>query len=83
MSVESFHCDVCEFAKTFPPSNNKSFKPFDLVHSDVWGPASISNISSAKWFVSFIDDCTRVTWIFLMKDKFEVFQLIVNFYRII
>jgi len=22
----------------------------------------IPNISGAKWFVSFIDDCTRVTW---------------------
>jgi len=83
MLVESFHCDVCELAKhhltTFLPSTNKSSKPFDLVHSDV----RISNISGAKWFVSFIDDCTWVTWIFLMKDKYEVFQMFVNFYRII
>jgi len=49
----------------------------------VWGRAPISNISGAKWFVSFIDDCTRVTWTFLMKDKSEVFQLFVNFYHII
>jgi len=87
MSVHSFHCDVCEFAKhyrtTFLPSTNKSSKPFDLAHSDVWGPAPISNTFGAKWFVFFIDDCTRVTWIFLMKDKSEVFQLFVNFYRII
>ncbi|KAL2320148.1 hypothetical protein Fmac_029117 [Flemingia macrophylla] len=87
VSVESFHCDVCQFAKhhrtTFLPSNHKSSKPFDLVHSDVWGPSSISNISGAKWFVSFIDDCTRVTWIFLMKDKSEVFHLFVNFYRMV
>ncbi|XP_016168907.1 uncharacterized protein LOC107611507 [Arachis ipaensis] len=68
---------------TFSPSNNKSSKPFDLVHSDVWGPSAISNISGAKWFVSFIDDCTRVTWIFLMKDKSEVFYLFENFYQIV
>nr|KYP43794.1 hypothetical protein KK1_034774 [Cajanus cajan] len=55
VSIESFHCDVCQFAKhhrtVFLPRNNKSSKPFDLVHSDVWWPASTSNISGAKWFV--------------------------------
>ncbi|RDX77241.1 hypothetical protein CR513_42668, partial [Mucuna pruriens] len=53
---------------TFSPSNNKSLEPFDLIHSDVWGSAS-NSISRAKWFVSFIDDCTHVTWIFLMKHN--------------
>jgi len=85
--VESFHCDVCQFAKhhwtTFFPSGNKSSKPFDLIHLDVWGPSLIPNILSAKWFVSFIDDYTRVTWIFLMKDKSEVFHLFVNFYKMV
>ena len=64
-SVESFKCDVCQFAKhhraTYSPSNNKSVHPFDLIHSDVWGPASNSSISGAKWFVTFIDDCTHVS----------------------
>ena len=86
MSVESFYCDVCQFAKhhqtAFLLNDNKSSKPFDRIHSDVCGPSPIPNISRAKWFVSFIDDCTQVTWIFLMKDKFEVFHLFVNFYRI-
>jgi len=39
VSVESFHCDVCEFVKhhlpTFFPNSNISSKPFDLIHSDV------------------------------------------------
>jgi len=85
--VESFHCDVCEFSKhhqtTFLPKNDRSSKPFDLIHSDVWGPSPILNTSGAKWFVSFIDDCTQVTRIFLMTNKFEVFHLFVNFYRMV
>jgi hypothetical protein len=68
-SVESFKCDVCELAKhhsvSFPPSVNKSVESFNIIHSDVWGPAPTSNISGAKWFVYFIDDCTRLTWVFL------------------
>jgi len=86
-SVESFKCDVCQIAKhhraTYPSGNTKSVNPFDLVHSDVWGPASSSSISGAKWFVTFIDDCTRVTWIFLMKEKSEVFNLLVRFFHMI
>ncbi|RDX65650.1 hypothetical protein CR513_55679, partial [Mucuna pruriens] len=38
--------------------------PFDLIHSDLWGPTS-NSILWAKWFVSFIDDCIRMTWIFV------------------
>ena len=47
------------------------------------GTYSVANISGAKWFVSFIDDCSRVTWIFFMKDKAEVAQLFQNFYRMV
>ncbi|RDX70558.1 hypothetical protein CR513_50187, partial [Mucuna pruriens] len=85
-SVESFKCDIFQFSKhhraTFSPGNNKSLEPFDLIHSDVWGPAS-NSISGAKWFVSFIDDCTCVTWIFLMKHKYEVCQIFVDFFRLV
>ncbi|RDX81895.1 hypothetical protein CR513_37378, partial [Mucuna pruriens] len=85
-SVESFKCDICQFSKhhraTFSPSNNKSLEPFDLIHSYVWGPAS-NSISRAKWFVSFIDDCTCVTWIFLMKHKYEVCQIFVDFFCLV
>ncbi|RDY04307.1 hypothetical protein CR513_12027, partial [Mucuna pruriens] len=43
--------------------------PFDLIYFDMWRPAS-NFISGAKWFVSFIYNCTHVRWIFLMKHKF-------------
>jgi len=86
-SVESFKCDVCQIAKhyraTYLSSNTKSIDPFDLVHFDIWGSTSSSSTSSAKWFVTFIDDCIQVTWIFLMKEKFEVFNLFVRFFCMI
>ncbi|RDX64412.1 hypothetical protein CR513_57038, partial [Mucuna pruriens] len=85
-SVESFKCDVCQFSKQHRalifPSNNKSLEPFNLIHSDVWEPTS-NSISRVKWFVSFIGDCTRVTWILLMKHKYEVCQIFVDFFRLI
>ena len=83
LSVENFHCEVCELAKhkrvPFPISNKRSSIPFYLIHSDIWGPSTIPNVSGARWFVSFIDDCTRVTWIFLLKHKSDVSTILPNF----
>ena len=71
LDIEHFNCEVCELAKhkrvPFPISNKRSSIPFYLIYTDIWGPSTISNVTRAKWFVSFIDDCTLVTWVFLLK----------------
>ena len=56
---------------------------FYLVHTDVWGPSHIPNILGAKWFLTFIDDCTRVTWVFLLKQKSEVSSDFIQFVSMI
>jgi hypothetical protein len=65
LDVESFCCEVCELAKhkhvSFPVSNKISTSPFYLIHTHVWGPSNVANISSSRWFVTFIDDCSRAT----------------------
>lgn len=65
VDVSFFHCDVCELSKhlqvPYAISNKLSLFPFSLMHSDVWGPSTVPNCSGAKWFVSFIDDCIRMT----------------------
>jgi hypothetical protein len=33
--------------------------------------------------VSFIDDCTRVTWIFLLKHKSDINTILPNFYSMV
>ncbi|KAI5323105.1 hypothetical protein L3X38_032177 [Prunus dulcis] len=59
----------------FPLSNNKAALPFELVHSDAWGPAHVTS-HDFRWFVMFIDDCTRLTWIYLMKHKHGVASIL-------
>ena len=72
-----FKCDTCILAKShrasYPMSMNKSMTPFALVHSDVWGPSPVITSSGHRWFVIFVDDCTRMTWLYLLKHKDEVF----------
>ena len=79
-------CEVCKLAKhtklPFCNSNSKSNEIFELVHSDVWGPAPVNYYNDFRYYVIFIDDFSRTTWIYLMKNKSEVFshfQTFVNF----
>ena len=61
-------CEYCILAKqihnTYLTQPYTLSKPFCLIHSDIWGPARISNLSGAQWFVTFIDDHTRVCWVY-------------------
>jgi len=43
----------------------------------------VHNITGTRWFVSFVDDHTRLTWLFLMKEKSEVSQIFQNFHAMI
>jgi len=46
----------------------------------VWGPSPIHTIAGFKWFVFFVDDCTRMTWLYLLKHKDEVFSVFKSFH---
>ena len=45
---------------------NKSEK-LELVHTDVWGPAQVSSLGGSHYYVTFIDDATRKTWVYCIK----------------
>ena len=44
-----------------------------VVYSDVCGPFPVSSLGGNKYFVSFVDEFTRMTWVTLIKFKHEVF----------
>lgn len=50
-----------------------------MYYTDVWGPFSTS-ASDYKFFASFIDDCTRVSWIYLLQSKSDVIHIISQFF---
>ena len=84
--VLDFQCEVCQFAKhcrtSFPINSMECNLPFTLIHSDIWRLAKIPDIHGARQFVSFIDDYSRATWLFLMKDNSEVSSLLLQFQKI-
>jgi GAG-pre-integrase domain len=87
LDISVFECETCIKAKSYrvsyPISISRSNSLFDLVHSDVWGSSPINLILGYKWFILFIDDCTRMTWIYLMKGKDELANIFKGFYNIV
>jgi len=85
--LSDFICETCAMANShhaiFPLSSNKVASPFSLVHSDVWGPFLIFTANGMKWFVTFVDDCTRMTWVYLLKYKSDVCIVFRLFFQMI
>ncbi|GJV87666.1 retrovirus-related pol polyprotein from transposon TNT 1-94 [Tanacetum coccineum] len=77
------NCSGCKLAKflalPFSNSISSSTAPFDIVHSDVWGPSSVSTKGGSKYYVSFIDGFTRYTCIYLMKRRFDFLTVFKEF----
>jgi len=47
---------------------------FDLIHFDVCGPKIDKNLGVCLYYVSFIEDYSGKTWIYLLKVKNKVFE---------
>ena len=45
-------------------------KPLELLHS---GPMRTQSIGARCYFLTFIDDCSRKTWFYFLKQKSETF----------
>lgn len=65
-SNKSSVCDACQRAKShqlpYPVSTSVSKYPLELIFSYVWGSAQ-TFVGGYKYYVSFIDDYNKITWI--------------------
>ena len=83
-SLSSFECESCQLGKhtrvLFPKHLDPRTKsPFELVHTDVWGPSRSTFTLGFRYFVTFIDDYSRCTWLFLMKTRVGLFSIFKKF----
>jgi len=47
----------------------RTTKPFELEHSDVYGPFSTPSLEHNRYYILFIDDYTRYTSVWLLPNK--------------
>ena len=75
-------CESCQVVKSHKlhllESNNRSSRPLELIHSDVW-TSPVMSVGGCKFYVIFIDDFSRFTWLFPFKQKSEVFNCFIRF----
>ena len=79
-----FKCETRQLVKhkraSFSGKSKRKENPFQLIHSDVWGPSANLSITGDKCFLILVDDCTRATWIYPLKTKGEVSQMVKEFF---
>ncbi|CAL1362863.1 unnamed protein product [Linum trigynum] len=77
------HCDACLSNKShklpFGVSSLTSTRPFDLLYTDVWGPAPITSLDGFRFYLIIIDHYTRYTWYYPLCRKSDVSQVFLDF----
>ena len=63
----------------FSSSESKTTHPFQVGHSNIWGPLHTLSIYDYQYYIHFVDDFTQYTWIYPIKAKFEAHTIFVRF----
>ena len=76
-------CQICPKARQtrlpFHSSSSHTCKPFQLLDVDTWGPYVHTTNNGCKFFLTTVDDFTRITWVHLLIFKSDVVPILINF----
>lgn len=80
-------CSPCLFSKSkrlsFSINEKRASFILELVHCDLWGPAPVQSINGYNYYVIFIDDYSRFTWIYPMHRKSDFFGILKHFHAFV
>jgi hypothetical protein len=63
----------------FPSGATRAKGILELIHIDVFGPVPVPPLGKSVYYVSFIDDFSRNTWIYFLIKKSKVFDQFKDF----
>ena len=61
----------------------KRQKILELVYSNVYGPIEVESLGGYKYFLTFNDDASGKTWVYLLKSKDQVFKNFQQFHAMV
>ena len=71
-------CDACILGKhskqPFHDSMFRASRKVGLIHSYLCGPMLLPSTNGNNYLMTFVDDFTRMCWVYLLKSKFEAFD---------
>lgn len=77
-------CKVCHQAKhsrdKFYISSSRAHSRFEIIHFDLWGKYHTASSCGAQYFLTLVDDFSRVVWVYLLFDKTEVYKMFCSFF---
>ncbi|CAL9020016.1 unnamed protein product [Prunus brigantina] len=53
--------------------------PLELVHTDLCGPMQNESIGGNRYFITFIDDFSRMCWVYFLRNKSDTFNVFKKF----
>lgn len=82
ISIPSLSCstfdkfrNACNTSKStrlpFSPTLSWSTTPLHIIHYDIWGPSPRISRSNYRYFIIFIDDYSRFTWMYPLAFRLD------------
>jgi hypothetical protein len=73
-------CEHCVYGKHkrvifLRVKKEKKRERLERVHTDVWGLDQVSSLGLSHYYVTFINDTTRKTWVYCIQKKSDVFYI--------
>jgi transposase InsO family protein len=56
-------------------------RPLELLHMDLFGRITYISIGMSKYFLVIVDDYSRFTWVFFLKEKSQTQETLKRFLR--
>lgn len=81
------NCKACQYGKQnrkpFPKSTWRATFKLQLIHTDVFRPQRTPSLAGNRYYITFIDDFTRMCWIFFLKFKSDVARVFWKFKKMV
>lgn len=85
--AKSSICISCQSGKSckqpFTLNDKISEFPLQKIHCDLWGPAPVISNQAFKFYVIFIDDFSRFTWLYPLRKKSDFYPCFIKFQKLV
>lgn len=83
IKIDKYNCIICNEGKqtkmSFPQKGTRASNVLEIVHADVCGPMEERSIGGTKYFLVLEDDFSRMSFVYFLKNKDEVFDKFTEF----